>query len=178
MVPKRASASCHPGDKRPVLVAVHERGNAWLQGVAAGHRQRGQLVVGRQLRLNPVFQVDVFVEIGRRPKVHELDFVIETADTVYATEALDNPNWVPVDVVVDEIVAILKVLALRNTVGSDHDVDFAVLRHRLYLRALLGSWREVCENLRELSLAEGRTVRFPYAPRIFAARSRSLCLLA
>ena len=73
--------------------------------------------------------------------------MIETADTVDATKALDDPNRVPVDVVVDQIIAILKVLALGNTIRRDHDVDFTVLRHRFDLRALLGARREIGKDL-------------------------------
>ena len=54
---------------------------------------------------------------------------VEASDTVDSPETLDDTNRVPVDVVVDEVVAILKVLALGDAVGGDQDVDLAILGH-------------------------------------------------
>ena len=50
---------------------------------------------------------------------------IGRADAVDAAEALDDAHRVPVDVVVDEVVAVLKVLAFGDAVGADQQVDFA-----------------------------------------------------
>ncbi len=47
------------------------------------------------------------------------------ADAVDAAEPLDDPDRVPVDVVVDEVVAVLKVLALGDAVGADEHIDLA-----------------------------------------------------
>ena len=59
-----------------------------------------------------LLEVDVFVERDVWPVVDELDDGVLRADAVDAPEALDDPNRVPVDVVVDEVVAVLEVLAL------------------------------------------------------------------
>jgi hypothetical protein len=50
---------------------------------------------------------------------------------VDAAEALDDADRVPVDVVVDEPVAVLKVLAFGDAVGGDQQVEVAVERQLL-----------------------------------------------
>src|SRR6185312_13423719 len=105
-----------------------------------------------------VFQVDVFVEVGRGPEVDELDGRVGAADAVDAAETLDDAHRVPVDVVVDEVVAVLQVLAFGNAVGGDQQVDFAILRHGLHLDPLFGAWGEVGEDVGEVGLAEGAAV--------------------
>ena len=69
------------------------------------------------------FEIDVGVKGNVRPEIDELDGFVFGADAVDTTEALDNANWVPVDVVVDEIIAILEVLTFGDTVGGDQNVD-------------------------------------------------------
>ena len=65
-----------------------------------------------------VLEVDVLVEVFGGPKVDELDGVTRTADAVNASEALDDSDGIPVDVVIDvvidEVIAVLEVLALRR----------------------------------------------------------------
>src|SRR5206468_4004303 len=51
--------------------------------------------------------------------VTELDALVRRADPVNAAEPLDDPHRVPVDVVVDDEVAVLQVLALTDAVGAD-----------------------------------------------------------
>ena len=71
---------------------------------------------------NTGFQVDVFIQIHIRPEVDELDMVIFAADTVNSPETLNDADRVPVNVVVDEIVAVLQVLTFGNTVGGNQNV--------------------------------------------------------
>ena len=59
-----------------------------------------------------LLEVDVLLQLHVGPEVDELDAVVGRADAVDAAEALDDAHRVPVDVVVDEPVAVLKVLAL------------------------------------------------------------------
>ena len=61
-------------------------------------------------RFNSGFKVDVFVEIQIRPEVHKLYHSILTADTINSSEALNDTHWVPVDIVVYAIIAVLQVL--------------------------------------------------------------------
>jgi hypothetical protein len=51
---------------------------------------------------------------------------LERAETVDATETLDDAHRIPVDVVVDDGVAVLEVLALADAVGGDEQIEFAV----------------------------------------------------
>ena len=120
--------------------------------------RRGSNVHQRHACLDPVFEVDVLVEVGRGPEVDELDFAVQAADAVDATEALDDSHRVPVDVIVDQEVAVLQVLALADAVCGNQDVDLAVLWHRLHLASLFGAWREVGEDVAELGMAEGAAV--------------------
>lgn len=69
--------------------------------------------------LDAFLEVDVVVERHVRPVVHELDAGVLAADTVDTPETLDDANGIPVDVVVDQIVAVLKVLAFGNAVRGD-----------------------------------------------------------
>ena len=70
------------------------------------------------------FQVDILVEIHIRPEVYKLDTVVSAADTVNSPEPLDNANGVPMNVIVDEVVAILQVLTFGNTIGCNQNINF------------------------------------------------------
>ena len=100
----------------------------------------------------------MYLFVRRGPEVDELDGVVGATDAVDTTKALDDAHRVPVDVVVDEIVAVLQVLAFGNAVGGDEEVYFAILRHGLHLAPLFGAWSEVGEDVGEVSLAEGAAV--------------------
>ena len=81
--------------------------------------------------LDAFLEVDVLVEGDVGPEVHELNLAVGGADAVDASEALNDAHGVPVDVVVDQVVAILEVLALADHVGSDEHVQLArFLGHR------------------------------------------------
>ena len=64
--------------------------------------------------LDALLEVDVLVQGDVGPEVHELDLRVGRADAVDAAESLDDPHRVPVDVVVDQVVAVLEVLALAD----------------------------------------------------------------
>ena len=50
--------------------------------------------------------------------------VVSAADTVNSSEPLDNAHRVPMNVIVDEVVAILQVLTFGNTVGRNQNIEF------------------------------------------------------
>ena len=79
--------------------------------------------------------------------------VVRRADAVDAAEALDDADGVPVDVVVDEPVAVLEVLALGDAVGGDQEVELALVGE--VLGPLLRAGREGGEDGGEV-LAEAR----------------------
>ena len=91
----------------------------------------------RHTCLDPVLQVDVFVEVLRRPEIHQLHGGVDAADAVNAAKALDNAHRIPVDVIVDEVIAVLKVLPFGNTISGDEQVNFIFLRHGFHLVAVL-----------------------------------------
>ena len=68
------------------------------------------------------FQVDILVEVHIRPEVYELDMVVSASDTVNSSEPLDNAHRVPMNVIVDEVVAVLQVLTFGNTVGCNQNI--------------------------------------------------------
>ena len=77
--------------------------------------------------LDAFLQADIFIERDIGPVVHKLDGGIDGADTVDATESLDDADRVPVDVVIDEVVAVLEVLSFGNAIGGNENVNVAWL---------------------------------------------------
>ena len=77
-----------------------------------------------------MFEADVIVQVRRGPEVHQLDGGVQAANTVDATEPLDNADRIPVDVVVNEVIAVLKVLAFADAIRGDEQINLALLRHR------------------------------------------------
>ena len=111
---------------------------------------------------HPLLEVDVLLQLHVGPEVDELDALVGRADAVDAAEALDDAHRVPVDVVVDEPVAVLEVLALGDAVGGDEQVELA-LAGKL-LRALL---RARCERGED----RGEILAQPGQRRLVAARA-------
>lgn len=103
---------------------------------------------------DPVLEVDVLVEIFGGPEIDELHGAAGAVDTVDAAEALDDAHGIPVDVVIDEIVAILQVLAFADAVSGDQQVDLALLGHGGDLGAVLRHGGEIGEDLVEGTVAE------------------------
>ena len=66
--------------------------------------------------LHSAFQLDVLVKFHVGPVVDELDDAVLAADTVDAPETLYDAHWVPMDVVIDEVIAVLQVLSLADAV--------------------------------------------------------------
>lgn len=99
--------------------------------------------------LDAVLEVEVFVEVFGGTEVDELDGVTGTANSVNASEALDDPHRVPVDVVVDEVIAVLEVLAFGDAVRGDEEVNFTLLRHGGDFVAPLGARGEIGEDVVE-----------------------------
>src|SRR5437868_586289 len=96
-------------------------------------------VYKRHARFNAILEVDVPVEVLGGPEVDKLDAVAGAPDTVDPAEALDNADRIPVNVVVDQVVAVLKVLAFADAVGSYEQVNLAHLQHRGNLGTLFGA---------------------------------------
>src|SRR3546814_10881989 len=80
------------------------------------------------------------VQLHVRPEIDELDAGVGRADTVDTPETLDDAHRIPVDVVIHEEIAVLKVLAFGNAVRADEKVNLALARH--FLRPLLGAGRK------------------------------------
>ena len=73
------------------------------------------LACGRDIQqhhtpLDACSEVDVRVQVLRRPEIHELYHGIPRAYAVDASETLDDTHRIPVYIVVDKIVAILQIL--------------------------------------------------------------------
>ena len=73
------------------------------------------------------FQVDVFIEIEIRPKIHKLYDCVPAADSVDTSETLNNAYWIPVYVVIDAVIAVLQVLTFGDAVRRDQNVDLGRL---------------------------------------------------
>ena len=55
--------------------------------------------------------------------------VVERPDAIDPPEALDDPNRVPVDVVVHQKIAVLKVLTFGDAIRGDEKIDFTFCCH-------------------------------------------------
>ena len=87
--------------------------------VVAGRGEDG----GFHSAFNTALELDIVIELDIRPVVDKLYDVICGSYTVNSAETLDDAHRIPVDVVVDEIVAILEVLTLGDAVCSDEYVN-------------------------------------------------------
>ena len=116
--------------------------------------KRGGDVHQRHACFDTILEIDVFIEVLRRPKIYQLDGVVDAADTVNAAKALDDANGIPVDIVVDEVIAVLKILALGNAVRGDEQINLGVLWHGRNFVAVFGARGKVGEDLVVVRLAE------------------------
>ena len=121
---------------------------------------RGGNVQEHHAAADPLFEVDVLLQLDVRPEVDELDALVHGADAVDPAEALDDADRVPVDVEVDDRVAVLEVLALADAVGGDEQIDLAFLGQ--VLGTFLGAGREGRDDAGEV-LAELRQRRLVVA---------------
>ena len=73
---------------------------------------------GLHTAFHTTFQLDIIIKFDVRPIVHQLYHFVFRTYSVDTSESLYDAHGVPVNIVVDDIVAVLKVLALGNTVGG------------------------------------------------------------
>ena len=110
-----------------------------------------------------LFQTQILLEFQVGPEVHELNARVGGADAVDASEALDDAYRVPVDVVVDEPIAVLKVLTFRDAVSGDEENRFSPSSAR-FLRPFLQcavakggqDGRKVLSQIRQRDLVSAR----------------------
>ncbi|MNC33516.1 hypothetical protein D3C75_819100 [compost metagenome] len=98
-----------------------------IVGLGAKHIvvARGGDVGNHHPALDAFLEVDVLVERDVGPVIDQLDAAVGRSDAIHSTEALDDAHGVPVDVVVDEVVTVLQVLALGDAVGANQQVDLS-----------------------------------------------------
>lgn len=100
---------------------------------------------GRVKQYHPVlytsFKANVFIQINIRPEIDQLDALVHGAEAVNTAETLDNAYRIPMNIVVNQTVAVLKILPFRNTVSCEYNVDFAVFL--AFFRQLFGFGGEV-----------------------------------
>jgi len=99
-----------------------------------------------------VLEPDVFIQVIRGPEVDELDGGVARTDAIDTSEALDDADGIPVDVVIDQIVAVLKVLSFGDAVRGDEQVDAALLWQGVQLLAMLGARGEVDQDMIKVRL--------------------------
>ena len=63
-----------------------------------------------------MLQRDVLVQVRSRPEINKLYGSVQTSYPVDTAKALNDPNRIPMDVVIDQEIAVLKVLPLGDTV--------------------------------------------------------------
>src|SRR3972149_2354260 len=91
--------------------------------------------------LNPVAQrlvkAESFLDADfRQEVVGKEDFMLRT-DTVNATEALNQTDRVPMKIIVDDVVAVLKVQTFGQNIGCDDRAQFHLAFGKLILRVCL-----------------------------------------
>ena len=101
-----------------------------IRNFAAFCREDVVIAGGRHISNNhavfdPFLEVNVFIQGNIGPVVHQLDGLVDGADTVDPAEPLNDANRVPVDVIVDQVIAVLKVLPFGDTVGANKQVQFS-----------------------------------------------------
>ena len=69
------------------------------------------------------FQVDILVQSNIGPEIDKLNHLVFAANTVNTTEALNNADRIPMNIVIDKIVTILEVLTFGDTVGSNQNIN-------------------------------------------------------
>ena len=100
---------------------------------------------------NTGLQINVLIQLDVGPVVDKLDYVVGGADSVDAAETLNNAHRIPVNIVIDEIVTILKILAFADAVGGNQKIDFTFnLRARQSF--LLRAWRKKRKGRVEVEL--------------------------
>ena len=103
----------------------------------------------RHARFHTPFQAEVVVQLDVRPVVHQLNHLVARANTIDTTESLNDAHGVPVNIIINKVVAVLKVLTFGDTVRGNQDVNLLLLIWQ-QLVSLFRYGREQCENRIEL----------------------------
>ena len=90
------------------------------QVVVAGGRHIHDLHAGFHF----AFQINVLVQRDVRPEIDQLDLRVPAADPVDPSEPLNNADRIPVNVKINQVVAVLQVLTFGNAVRRDQHVNF------------------------------------------------------
>ena len=98
---------------------------------------------------NAGLEIQIFVQLHVRPEVDQLDLRVAGANPVDASEALNDPDRIPMNIVIDEVVAVLEVLAFRNAICGDQKIDLSL--RRKFGRAFFRLRRESTQNAAHIS---------------------------
>ena len=115
----------------------------------------GRCVCQGHARFYAALQAQIGVHVFGGPVVDHPHGSIAAANTVNASKALDNAYGIPVDVVVEHSVAVLQILPLRDTVGSNEQINFSVRA----VAALACAWGKVGQDGVEVIIAESGACR-------------------
>src|SRR3546814_16183348 len=80
--------------------------------------------------------------------------ISDWSSDVCSSDLLDDAHRIPVDVVIHEEIAVLKVLAFGNAVRADEKVNLALARH--FLRPLLGAGRKGAQDRTHIRAQAGQ----------------------
>ena len=69
------------------------------------------------------FQIDILIQSNIGPEIDKLDHLVFAANTVNTAKTLNNADRVPMNIVVDKIIAVLEVLTFGDTVGSNQNIN-------------------------------------------------------
>jgi hypothetical protein len=69
-------------------------------------------------------EVDILIQLHVWPEVYKLYYLVPGTEAIYTAKALDNANRIPVNIVTDNAITVLKVLAFRDAVSCNKNIDF------------------------------------------------------
>ena len=81
-----------------------------------------------------------------RPEIHQLDYLVPAANAVDTSESLDDTHRVPMNIVVDQIIAVLQILPFGDAVGGDQNIDLLCTAWHQYVPPL-GDGREAGQHI-------------------------------
>jgi len=88
--------------------------------------------------MQDVPQAEILVQLRFRQKIEPENALVVRPDTVNAPETLNQPDRVPMQIVVDDVVAILKIQAFGKHIGGDHRAQLRFIVDETVFRVRLG----------------------------------------
>ena len=93
-------------------------GRNWIVIACRGHNRHFHTC------LDTSFEVDIFVKVHIGPIVDKLYHFVARANTVDTPKTLNNAHWIPMYIVINQVITILQVLTFGDTIGGYQQIYF------------------------------------------------------